>query len=75
MSDCKNYKESKVKSLLVQLWKLGLGFIILTPLYFINIIIFYSLIDVDVHIKLICIDFSHIKLLRASPKYQLLACL
>ena len=34
MCDCKNYKESKLKNLLVQLGKMGLKFILLTLLYF-----------------------------------------
>jgi len=39
----------------------------------ISIIIFYHLINVDVHIKVIYIDSSHIKLLRESPTYPFLA--
>jgi len=35
----------------------------------ISMIIFYHLIDVDAHIKVIYIDSSHTKLLRESPKY------
>jgi len=54
--------------LLVQLGKLGLGFILLTLLYFENHNNILSF-DVDAHIKFIYIDFSHIKLLRESPKY------
>jgi len=37
-----------------------------------NMIIFYHLIYIDVHIKITYIEFSHIKLLRQYLKYRFL---
>jgi len=48
------------KELLIQLRKLGLEFILLTLLYFEKHDNILSLIDIDVHIKFIYIDSSHI---------------
>jgi len=52
-------------------WDWGSSFLLFCIL--ISMVIFYHLIDVDAHIKVIYIDFSHIKLLRESPKYGFLA--
>jgi len=60
------FKSKQSKELLIQLRKLGLGFILLTLLYFEKYNNNLSLIDVDAHIKFIYRDFSHIKLLRVS---------
>ena len=49
---------------LIQLGKLGLGYILLTLLYFEKHNTILSLIDIDAHIKFIYIDSSHIQLLR-----------
>jgi len=46
-------KKSKVKSWLIELGKLRLGFIILTLLYFEKHNNILSLIDIDAHIKFI----------------------
>jgi len=52
-------------------WDCGSFFLLFCILN--SMVIFYPLIDVDVHIKVIYIDFLHIKLLRESPKYRFYA--
>jgi len=55
---------------MIQLKKFGMGLIFLTRLYsgWIKTYNILTLVDIDAHIKVIYIDFSHIKLLNC-PKY------
>ena len=64
-------KKKQVKEFVGSIRKIVIRFILLTSFVFwlASMVVFYPLTDIDDHIKVIYIDYSHIKLLRESLKY------
>jgi len=62
------------KELVASIGKIGIRFhLFRSHVFFINMLILSSLIEIDVCRKFIYIDPSHIKFLRIFPKYRSLA--